>query len=79
MIGKNNSVLSRVKEANPNVYDLGCVCHLANICVQKAVKTLPLPIDELLVEVYYHFHHRYVLEVCFEIVLNIEMNHFRFS
>lgn len=58
MIGKKNSVLSRVKEANPDVYDLGCVCHLANICTQKAVKTLPLPVDELLVEVYYHFHHR---------------------
>ncbi|CAC5378676.1 unnamed protein product [Mytilus coruscus] len=57
MIGKNNSVLTRVQEKSPNVFNVGCVCHLANICAQKAVKTLPLPVDELLIDVFFHFYH----------------------
>ncbi|CAC5413355.1 KCNT1 [Mytilus coruscus] len=57
MIGKNNSVLTRVQEKSQNVFNVGCVCHLANICAQKAVKTLPLPVDELLIDVFFHFYH----------------------
>jgi len=57
MTGKKNSVLSRVREQNPNVFDLGCVCHLANLCVQAAVKTLPLPVEDLLIDIYFHFFH----------------------
>ena len=59
MIGRNNSVLTRVRAMNENVFDMGCVCHLANICVSKAVKTLPLPVDDLLTDVFFHFFHRY--------------------
>ena len=32
MTGKNNSVVTRIKEKTPSVFDLGCVCHLANLC-----------------------------------------------
>nr|XP_022334271.1 uncharacterized protein LOC111131162 [Crassostrea virginica] len=56
MKGKKNSVLSRVKEAQPHVMDIGCICHLANLCCQAGVKTIPYPIDEMLVDIYYHFH-----------------------
>ena len=58
MVGKNNSVLSRIREVQPNVYDLGCICHLANTCVQYGLKKLSLPVEELLIDVYYHFFHR---------------------
>lgn len=57
MIGKKNSVLSRIQEQNPNVYNLGCICHLANLCAQAGIKTFPVPIEDLLVDIYFHFHH----------------------
>jgi hypothetical protein len=34
MVGRHNSVLSRIREKQPDVSDMGCVCHLANTCVQ---------------------------------------------
>ena len=57
MIGKHNSVLTSIKQQQPIVFNLGCICHLANICCQNGVKKLPLPVDELLVDIYFHFHH----------------------
>ena len=46
MVGKNNSVLSRGHEAtHGNVHNLGCVSHMANLCANSLVKTLPVPIE----------------------------------
>ena len=53
MTGKNNSVVTRIKEKTPSVFDFGCVCHLANLCAVDGVKALA----DLLFEVYFHFHH----------------------
>lgn len=58
MTGRSNSVLSRLREKNPAVFNLGCVCHLANLCAQAGIKALPLPVEDLLVDVYFHFYHR---------------------
>ena len=41
MVGKNNSVLSRLKSDLPCLMDLGCMSHLINLCVGGAVKSLP--------------------------------------
>ena len=30
---------------------------MVNLCVKTAIKILPLKVDELLVDIYYHFHH----------------------
>lgn len=57
MTGKNNSVVTRIKEKTPSVFDFGCVCHLANLCTVAGVKALALPIEDLLIEVFFHFHH----------------------
>ena len=57
MVGWNNSLLSRVREKNPDIMDIGCVCHLANITAQKAIKTLPLPVEDLLIDVHFHCFH----------------------
>ena len=57
MKGKHNSVLSRVKEVQPTVLDIGCICHLANLCCVNAIKKIPLPVEDLLVDIYFHFHH----------------------
>ena len=45
MVGKKNSA----------VFDIGCVCHLANLCTVAGVKALPVPVEDLLVDVFYHF------------------------
>ena len=56
MVGRRNSVLSRVIQQQPEVFSLGCVCHLAALCA-AAIKKIPIPIDGLLIDIYYHFKH----------------------
>lgn len=41
MVGAYNSVLSRLREKQPKVFSLGCLCHLAALCATAAIKTLP--------------------------------------
>lgn len=55
MIGKHNSVLSRVKDVQPKVFSQGCVCHLANLCLLAGVQTLPVDVDDFFVDLYYYF------------------------
>ena len=37
---------------NENSYDVGCICHLAEVCVKAGMKVLPN-----LVDIIYHFYH----------------------
>jgi hypothetical protein len=55
MVGKHNSVLSRVKSEQPKVFSLGCTCHLANLCLLSGVRNLPIDIDDFFVDLYYFF------------------------
>ena len=55
MVGAHNSVLSRIRDKQSKVFSLGCLCHLANLCSDAALKTLPVSIDSLLIHVFYHF------------------------
>ena len=57
MVGQRNSVLSRVKLKQPNVFSLGCLCHLAALCAVSGLKKLPVSIDNLLIDIFYHFKH----------------------
>ena len=58
VVGKRNSVVTKIKEKNSTVFDIGCVCHLANLCTVAGVKALHVPVEDLLVDVFYHFQHR---------------------
>ena len=40
-----------------DVFSMGCMCHLAALCTSAALKKLPVSIDDLLVDVFYHFKH----------------------
>lgn len=42
MVGKRNSVLSRLLEKQPKLYSLACVCHLAALGAAAGLKTLPI-------------------------------------
>lgn len=55
MIGKNNSVLSRVKAQAPHIYSVGCPSHLVNICAKTAAKELSMSPEELIIDIYYYF------------------------
>ena len=52
MVGARNSVLSRIQD-KPWVFSLGCLCHLANLCSAATLKSLPVSIDNLLIDVFY--------------------------
>ena len=36
--------------------DLGCICHLENLAVKSAMKSLPININSLLVDINTHFY-----------------------
>lgn len=55
MVGVHNSVLSHIKLKQPNVFSLGCLCHLVALCAVAALKKLHVSIDDLLIDIDYHF------------------------
>ena len=55
MKGKKNGVIAKLRTLQPRIIDIDCVCHLVSLCVKTATKQLPLKVDELLVDIYYHF------------------------
>lgn len=55
MMGKNNSKFTRIAESNPDVYPVSCACHLAHLCGKKAASQLSLDMEQLVIDLYYHF------------------------
>ena len=60
MLGKKNSVLSRLKNKQPHLYNLGCVCHVAHTCSKNAAEALGRDIEKLVIDIYYYFDKRYI-------------------
>lgn len=53
MKGVNNSVLTELKEKQPNIiYNVGCPCHLIHTVINKAAKMLAVDIKETVTRVY---------------------------
>ena len=57
MKGKKNGVIAKLRTLQPRIIDIDCICHLVSLCVKTATKQLPLKVDELLVDIYYHFRY----------------------
>ncbi len=57
MVGRRNSVLSRLLDKQPRLFSLGCLCHLGALCAVAALKKLPVSLDNLLIDIFYHFKH----------------------
>ena len=55
MVGKHNSVISRILNKQKNVFSLGCICHLAALCATTGLKQLPVSIDTLLIDIHCYF------------------------
>ena len=57
MKGAKNGVIAKLRVKQPKVINVHCICHVVDLCVKSAVKALPIKVDDLLVDIYYHFHH----------------------
>ena len=57
MKGNRSGVQKLIRDENPSVYDAGCICHLADLAVKAGMKTLPIDIDQLFIDIYYYFYH----------------------
>ena len=55
MMGRNNSIYTRIADSNPDVYPVGCACHLAHLCAKKAANQLSVNVEQLVIDLYYHF------------------------
>ena len=57
MKGKRSGVQKLIKDEIPTLYDVGCICHLANLTIKAGLQELPIDIDQLFVDIFYYFHH----------------------
>ena len=57
MKGERSGVQKLIKNEHPHLYDVGCICHLADLTVKAGLKALPVDIDQLFIDVSYHFFH----------------------
>ena len=58
MKGARSGVQKLIKHEQPMLYDVGCICHLANLTIKAGMKALPVNIDQLFIDIFYHFYHR---------------------
>ena len=52
MVGACNLVLSCIRDKQPQVFSLGCLCLLANLCSAAALKSLPISIDNHIIDLF---------------------------
>ena len=52
MKGVRSGVLKLIKNGFPSVHDVGCICHLADLTKKDGMKTLPVDIDQLFVDIF---------------------------
>ena len=57
MKGARSGVQKLIKNENPNLYDVGCICHLAGLTIKAGLKASVVDIDQLFIDVFYHFYH----------------------
>ena len=49
MKGARSGVQKLIKNEHPHLYDVGCICHLADLTVKAGMETLPVNIDQLFI------------------------------
>lgn len=66
MKGHRNGVIAKIRAVNPKVIDVGCICHMANLAVGKAMKKSLFNLDDLVSDVFNHFSSRWVVSISME-------------
>ena len=41
-----------IRNECPNIYDVGCICHLADLTIKAGLQTFPVDIDQLFVDIF---------------------------
>ena len=56
-IGQSNSLLQKIRHAkgDENMFDVGCLCHLAHLCAGKRAKELSVNVEDFVIDIYHHF------------------------
>ncbi len=49
MKGARSGVQKLIKDEIPTLYDVGCICHLANLTIKDGLQELPIDIYQLFV------------------------------
>ena len=57
MKGARSGVQKLIKDEQPMLYDVGCIRHLADLTIKAGMKALPVNIDQLFIDIFYHFYH----------------------
>ena len=57
MKGARSGIQKLIKNENPFFFDVGCICHLADLTIKAGMKTLLVNIDQLFIDIFYHFYH----------------------
>ena len=57
MSGQKKGVYGFLKGEESSTYFAGCPCHLIHIAAKKAAKTLPVDIEDVLIDSYYYLKH----------------------
>lgn len=57
MKGARSGVQKLIKNEIPTLYDVGCICHLADLTVKAGLTALPVDIDQLFIDIFYYFQH----------------------
>ena len=52
-----SGVQKLIRDECSDVFDVGCICHLADLAIKAGMQTLPVDIDHLFVDVFYYFFH----------------------
>lgn len=53
MKGGRSGVQKIIKDENVDMYDVGCICHLADLTVKAGMETLPVDIDQLFIDIFF--------------------------
>ena len=57
MLGRHNSVKTRLMEKQPNLFVIHCICHVAALCASHACSdAIPNEVEQLLRDTYNFFH-----------------------
>ena len=57
MNGTRFGIQKLIRDECSDVFDVGCISHLADLAVKAGMQTLPVDIDHLFVDVFYYFFH----------------------
>ena len=60
--GVRSGVQKLIKNECPNLFNVSCIYLLADLTTKEGMKTLPIDIDQLLIDAFYYFYHSSIMQ-----------------